>query len=841
MMEVMIVVAILGVMAALVFVNIVPFMKSFYQKEMDETAQELYVAAQNHLTIAEGMGFLEGKTTGTVDGNDDQIYYFVVAKGGTAQDGNGVDVPTSALSQMLPFGSIDDTVRLGGSYVIRYNPKTAVVLDVFYTNPQGTYGNGASFTAGDYAGLLGLTGDLPVRTTSGRREINLTQASSSETIIGWYGGDSAGLDPQTLPAPTVKVENGDRLLVKVTAPGSVTINANLKVGIIITGRTSGNHTPLLELPEKTGNVFTGCLDDIASTYSTEKDRLATNNGHFADRFSEYGLIPGEDVSISVFMYYTNLQDSKIYKVAKGPTVTTNSLFRSIGDEKDDTGAKTGEREARISHTRHLENLSEAISGYDREALNAAENARQKKRGSIPTPTTTNPMTTASEMANAVTTTNETPEPEQDTPGPSGQPHDFAPTHARQIANISWNDFKTTIGGNTVKVYTHGTGATATADNTFMPVNTQYALAYNGDNHKVSDVAVSTAGNAGLFGAPTEGSSFKNMELVDFDIESTGAIAASEGVAAQESNAGALAGTLVKSTVKNVLVYNTGQDGKDYNLKIEGEGSVGGLVGSVTGESGSAVYIEQCAAAVYVSPAGEATTAGGLIGTMTDAKLSQSYSGGHTDDKEYKDTEDVSRKWNVSAKGAAGGLVGTASSAPIEYSYSTCSASGSIAGGLVGTTDSGVSYCYAVGAVNGGADNAKGYLVGSITAATIDFTGNRYVPTVVGDLKAVGGSTTYTAVDMFPNLAAYNAIVGAHDASPYDSALKDAYNNKYALPTISDLLTWGDGSASGEDEDDEDDEDGEDEEGGATVQTKPPKQLSMHYGDWPMLETEVVNQ
>ena len=39
---------------------------------------------------------------------------------------------TEMISAMLPFGSIDETIRAAGSYIIRYQLKPALVLDVFY-------------------------------------------------------------------------------------------------------------------------------------------------------------------------------------------------------------------------------------------------------------------------------------------------------------------------------------------------------------------------------------------------------------------------------------------------------------------------------------------------------------------------------------------------------------------------------------------------------------------------------------------------------------------------------------------------------------------------------------
>jgi len=362
MMEVMIVVAILAVMAVLVFVNVIPFMKSLYQKEMDETAQEIYVAAQNHLTIAESMGFLEGKEKGTKIKDDE--YFFVIGKD------NYSDLADSdkVLAYMLPYGSIDEKVRTGGSYVISYDYKTASVIDVFYADPKGRFGDNAYFgenvTSG-YSAFLSTFGGTEQAKHDNRQKYSASGTEANgNAIIGWYNGKAMGVDVGEPFKVNLKVKNEDRLMVEATVSGA-NATATLEVGIIITGRTSGNHTPLLKLtydkPSTDGKVYTGCLDDVASTYDKNPDnRLAPNNGHFAERFADYGLIPGEDVTISAFAYYTKVIPSStgadtLYPVAKGKKATTNSLFASIGKEKDNHDAAM-HSVARIAYTRHLENL-----------------------------------------------------------------------------------------------------------------------------------------------------------------------------------------------------------------------------------------------------------------------------------------------------------------------------------------------------------------------------------------------------------------------------------------------------------------------------------------------------
>ena len=146
MAEMLIVIAIIGVLAAVAFIAVQNHQRSMAQLERDTIAKEIYFAAQNHLTMAESQGYLTGtadsgittaffgleetatdssKTGTIVNANTGKIYYTVV-NGGTSF------ISTPVLDLMLPFGSIDETVRGGGSYIIRYQANPAIVLDVFY-------------------------------------------------------------------------------------------------------------------------------------------------------------------------------------------------------------------------------------------------------------------------------------------------------------------------------------------------------------------------------------------------------------------------------------------------------------------------------------------------------------------------------------------------------------------------------------------------------------------------------------------------------------------------------------------------------------------------------------
>ena len=126
--ETLIVAAIITILSGVSFIAVHNHMRSLAQLERDGIAKEIFVAAQNHLTMAEHEGYLGLSDFGEVEDKDKGIFYLVV--NGTPISGNDL------LKVMLPFGAVDETVRLGGSYIIRYQRETGRVLDVFFSWPK---------------------------------------------------------------------------------------------------------------------------------------------------------------------------------------------------------------------------------------------------------------------------------------------------------------------------------------------------------------------------------------------------------------------------------------------------------------------------------------------------------------------------------------------------------------------------------------------------------------------------------------------------------------------------------------------------------------------------------
>ena len=194
MAELLIVVAIITVLAGVSFIAVQNHQKSLAQLECDTVAKEIFFAAQNHLTMAEGQGYLGDSVSFGLHYEKDpkDVYYF------TVPSTNNPNTPGTALNLMLPFGSIDDTIRSAGNYVIRYQAKPGRVLDVWYGRRVNEL----------YAGKYDADpADISLA--------NLKQKKYDGKVIGHYGGDDALEGGKVLNAPYIEVDNAERLTVTV--------------------------------------------------------------------------------------------------------------------------------------------------------------------------------------------------------------------------------------------------------------------------------------------------------------------------------------------------------------------------------------------------------------------------------------------------------------------------------------------------------------------------------------------------------------------------------------------------------------------------------------------------
>ena len=747
--EVLIVVALIGVLSGVAFIAVWSHLRSMAQLERDTIAKEIYVAAQNHLTSAKSQGYLNlkideygipGTSTGDQDPKDKNriVSYYLVAPnvGSTYQ---------KIYDLMLPFGAVDETVLAGGSYIIRYQPTSASVLDVFYCVKSGRFAIEDGFSNDDYTKLMSsYYGDDK---KNARRSYE-----DSDAVIGWYGGENTVTVGERLNVPSIEIINAERLQVKVTDNNNTDYNNDLNFAslkLIVEGVKSTAKKAFSlsatggRVVAKNGSTYTITLDEITNS---------TTGFHFCDLEADTTekFIPGENIKV----YAVSYSNSVLTNIAKSTEGVTNSLFGY--DPKAD------QETAQISNIRHLENLDYRVSHV------AVEAGKTK---------------------NAVQTTDLIWKKKDSTESGLKNPDGFVDIIGATIET-----------GNEVKIYpVEGNNVLEECFFPVSPGNTDvtspFALNYNGNNHSISNVTVNYAGDAGIFGSLNNGK------------------------------------------VSNLLIANS------TIASSSSSGAAGGLIGNMTGTT-----VERCAANGTVSSSG---VAGGLIGSASGGSVTACYSAGHTKDGSYQDWLDVEGHGYDVTGATAGGLIGN-STAAVTDSYSTCSVSGTSAGGgFVGNAEDGsdIGNCYAVGLVktdpvgqDSRAEN-RGAFAGK-TTETVAFSDCFYYGIInevkrtegqggtattvfdhylgaVGDADAAVGGIT--EIDL--NAESYDTFVGAPDdwtkAEPNDEALKTYYQETYNLKGISRLAGTS---------------------GTPTGWTTEPKEpiVYTHYGDWPAPEIFVIN-
>ena len=825
MAEMMITVAIIVVLMAVAFIGLVAYQRMLAQVERDGIAKEIFIAAQNHLTLAKGQGYLgvaERAKKADEAGKEAMIGYLDAESGAryiVVNDGNAS--AEDMFDIMLPFGAIDETVRIGSSYVIKYQWETGMVLDVFYCSTgsekfdyslsQDDYTTDAS---GEYKKLNSYVdtykADGTVQTDNRKDRRDRFREGK---ILGWYGGAAAAaLQSTILKTPSIEVINGDTLCVKVKDNNSKNSDAKLK--LIITGVTSkAKKGVVLDRTLSASDVRTDRIQhDDHDIYIYTIDDITTrdSNGkglHFArlgQDTPDKAFIAGEDIRIEAVAYSL----TKLANIEFSNEATENSLYDSIAKPKDvdnNLSFSDSSRYAYISSIRHLENLEELVS-----------NAGCK---------TTETAQSSTSYANKSMTI----------------------VKAFQTADIDWESYTSrrpetedpkllrtgTIGNPDGKSVIEFDGTSAGG---YYPVSYSTKIDYDGLRHSVSKIKTSDAFRdyAGLFGSAASGSTIKNLRLIDFSITGAGKV-------------GALVGSAHSTKISNVVAYNEIPEGStDDNPEtatiIAESGDAGGLIGYMDG--GDARY---SAASLVVKGT---DNAGGFIGAVYgNPTITACYSGGHTEEGEYYTHSNNGSRDEVlknveatAASGTAGGFIGNAATAVISDCYSTCSAwakpQGS-AGGFVGYAKGSIQHCYCTGLV-GESESANNAFIGGGNASVQ----NDYFFESINGYKEEGSdSMSYKRPAPGEEIAeiksidtdetTYNDFISGEntwdDAAPYDGDIKDYYRGRYNLLTVTQLreITKGGNKARNEQKTDIGDQ-----QYSLFVNT--------HYGDWPAPEVFFIN-
>ncbi len=813
--ELLVVVAIIIILAGVSFVAVIRYQRSLRRLEMDQTAKEIFLAAQNRLSLEKSQGTMERLLQSSADDVEIKLgtkvnEYRGAGTGGAdtdSEDGSGTVSDTADLycirytakdsvsnanedirERLLPYGSIDDTVRIGGNYLIFYEPQSGCVRAVWYSD---TY----AFVEEDYKKdlLNEASNDASKRESF---QGNNTDVDKRRCQVGFYGGertkDDAGKETK-LDTISLELKNEEVLYAVVKDPNLSYPDRDYALKLWIEGVDSGAKASIDLKSSNLAGDDRYRKDLESKTYYWILDDITANGLQFADLNSDTHLkwdgssrlIPGENVRVYAAIYAdgktTPYQTTTIYQ--------ENSLFQ---DKKT--------RGVTIANARHLENLDYRASQFD----------------------PTEPELNLQKV---------------------GDPDDLR-YQAEQVNDISWTTFRE----NTAKIHTNiGSGIlekteasittyywsetgsfsqmNATTTGCFLPVEPQFALNYKGNGFFVENLTIQPnidSESAGLFGTVTQNLTVEKLKLFYPVVTSKVSTGGLIGCGAENTrilmkdvvvqypdihaegpsqavttfpqiNAGGMIGDFQGSqlTLDGCLVENQtvdritdSQSGSDPSKTLPTDvnpeklqvyarnGSAGGLLGAMTNGT---LQVYSSSASVYVNGF---SYAGGLLGailTSESVDIDSCYVGGHTANGEMLSsplpTEDgfegTQGRYNIVARNtAAGGLAAIVpTNASISHSYVTAS----------------------VYTSSGSINETNGY---QNYTAFIRYTGDRWSPADGKKASDCGycysvGLVNGIRVQMYSaGLAAtFQNLQGKSKAFPYD----DTLDKSYPMPTVLELV------------------------------------------------------
>ena len=351
--EVLVTVAIILILAGVTFVSVAQYQKNLRLMEMDGTAKEIFIAAQNHLSVAQASGDLDrlaedakksatGMTASPIGtkllpapsyaGNADGEYYYVIHNVTSSSESCTPSGSDTILGMMLPFGALDETVATGGNYAIVYELKSASVVAVLYSGAgNASFGNAAviNLEDADVNAIPTLYNDKSARKSYQKGDVT--------AIVGCYTGtaDSAAIPTETLEAPKLEVKNENKLHVIVREAKNTD-----KITLVITGEQSGTTARRFlnrdagagDGYERGTGTFDVTLDDITGDGTYRFSQLI-HEGRFTPDVDENDFIPGENITISAIAS----SSTALATPKESAKYTVSSLFDDVNETTNSTG------------------------------------------------------------------------------------------------------------------------------------------------------------------------------------------------------------------------------------------------------------------------------------------------------------------------------------------------------------------------------------------------------------------------------------------------------------------------------------------------------------------------
>lgn len=355
MAEVLIVIAILGILAGLAIPAVITYRRDLKLTELDDNARTIYLAAQNHLAAIRSAAGGELELGSGVDRRSAEVPASAVPELGseTKLQYVSTDVSSTDPDWLVLPGSVDSALRSEEScYLVEFDPASGVVYGVFYTEE----GDGRPLTEATYNAICAFSdGDDSCRVRAGR---NAFATSSGGFLLGYYGADGAldlsRPDAQQLPKPRLKLTNAEELVLDITATSDSAVDTNRVFYAISLSDGTSAKTIVEKGKYNDGATNTVVLDTLKSTYSKIPENAAyggwTIGSSFAGWVQESGVVPGADVTVTVTVWYDPASSEGLAALPQSASVKTNSLF----------AGRDGQR-VQIAYGRHLQNLNAATS------------------------------------------------------------------------------------------------------------------------------------------------------------------------------------------------------------------------------------------------------------------------------------------------------------------------------------------------------------------------------------------------------------------------------------------------------------------------------------------------
>lgn len=357
--EVLATVAILLILMAIAVPAIFTIRKNLRQKALDSKAELIYTAVQNNLVKMQSNGnssmYAKDKATPMdttpADASDTKTLYYVTSA--------AKDDANSAASVLVTTDTVDDELY-SHYWVVEYNPDSASVYAVFYSETRNDY------------------------TPLGYNNLRYKDERLSDGArVGYYGGDTIDSSDTSTLAPKITITNEEKLVASITCMRQDSKDLSFEITL-----TDGeNHSVTLKYkPGADKKSLVHDKDDLhpAATSKLDKNETSSIVGKKytlninLDDLDDFKAEDGSLSSLRFAALYGN-KNADLTKtktpLTAGTSLKIKATVRSASSRVDGKYSETvtnslfadtsSDAEADIIYGRHLQNLDQASGVTDK--------------------------------------------------------------------------------------------------------------------------------------------------------------------------------------------------------------------------------------------------------------------------------------------------------------------------------------------------------------------------------------------------------------------------------------------------------------------------------------------